>query len=176
MSRFLRTKVADQEREELLQEVFASCLAPDVELRDSSFRAYILRAAKNRVINFYIARHRRRARFDPMTQSAVDLCPSPSAELSRRQQERVLLKGLRSLPLELQMVLELYYWEDFNTAQLADVLEIPQGTVKTRLFRARGLLREVLERSEHDRELLESTIQGIDDWAKALRDSLADEA
>ena len=174
VSRFLRTKVADQDREELLQDVFASCLGPDVELRGASFRTYILRAAKNRVINFYVKRGRHRARFDPMAESAVDLCPSPTAELARHQQERVLLRGLRSLPLDLQILLELYYWESFSVSQLAEVLEIPPGTVKTRLFRARRLLREVLERSETDPALVQSTIDRIDEWAQALRESLRD--
>jgi RNA polymerase sigma-70 factor (ECF subfamily) len=48
------------------------------------------------------------------------------------------------LPLDLQTALELHYWEELSTAELAEVLAIPQGTVKTRLFRAREQLRVLL--------------------------------
>lgn len=173
LSRFLRGKVEPAAREDLIQSIFLSCLAPGVTLQQSSnLRAYILRAARNRLIDHYIARQRHVGRFDPMLRSVADAGPSPSMEMARHQQERVLLRGLRQLPLDLQLLLELHYWEELSTAQLAEVLEIPQGTVKTRLLRARGLLRATIERSERDPELLESTVRRIDDWARGLRDAL----
>ncbi|MCA9711067.1 MAG: sigma-70 family RNA polymerase sigma factor, partial [Myxococcales bacterium] len=44
----------------------------------------------------------------------------------------------------LQVVLELHYWEQCSVAEIASALEIPQGTVKSRLRRGREALREVL--------------------------------
>jgi DNA-directed RNA polymerase specialized sigma24 family protein len=41
-------------------------------------------------------------------------------------------------------VLELHYWEELDTAEIARVLDIPRGTVKTRLLRARTRLRDAL--------------------------------
>lgn len=176
VSRFLRGKLDPNAREDLIQSVFVSCLAPAVTLQtSSSFRAYILRAARNRLIDHYAARQRHAGRFDPMLQSVADAGPSPSMAVARHQQERVLLHGLRMLPLDLQLILELHYWEDFSTAQLAEVLDIPQGTVKTRLWRARALLRETIERSERDPTLLEDTLRNIDDWARSLRDAPLDD-
>jgi RNA polymerase sigma-70 factor (ECF subfamily) len=176
VSRFLRGKVDATAREDLTQSVFLSCLGPAVTLQaSSSFRAYILRAARNRLIDHYAAHQRYQHRFDPMLQSVADAGPSPSMQMARHQQERVLLRGLRKLPLDLQLLLELHYWEDFSTAQLAEVLEIPQGTVKTRLWRARTLLRETIEGSERDPELVETTVGRLDDWARSLRDRPAED-
>ena len=53
--------------------------------------------------------------------------------------------ALRHLPLDLQVVVELHYWEEHSTAQIATVLEVPQGTVKSRLRRARALLENLLD-------------------------------
>jgi RNA polymerase sigma-70 factor (ECF subfamily) len=49
-------------------------------------------------------------------------------------------EALRRLPVELQVVVELHYWEEQSTAEMAEVLEVPQGTVKSRLRRAREQL------------------------------------
>lgn len=52
--------------------------------------------------------------------------------------------GLERLPLIEREVLELFYLRELTLAQLADVLDVPVGTVKSRLFRARQLLRQEL--------------------------------
>jgi len=80
------------------------------------------------------------------------------------EEERALLGALRGLPLELQVLLELHYWEDLSTSELAGVLEIPQGTVKTRIRRARELLESALAsgpRPLHGDQL--------DEWVRSMR-------
>lgn len=171
LSRFLRGKVDNTEREDLIQSVFVSCLGPNVVLeKSSSFTAYLFRAARNRLIDHYSARARDAQRFDPLAQSIVDVGHSPSAVVLRQQEERILLHALRRLPLDLQLMLELHYWEDLSTAALAEIFDIPQGTVKTRLWRARTQIREILDRSEHDPHLVETTVHRLADWAVSLRD------
>ena len=49
-------------------------------------------------------------------------------------------EALRRLPVDLQLVVELHYWEDHSTAEIAALLELAQGTVKSRLRRAREAL------------------------------------
>jgi RNA polymerase sigma factor (sigma-70 family) len=55
-----------------------------------------------------------------------------------------LARGLADLPAEEADVLLLLVWAELNQAEIADALEIPLGTVKSRLSRARGRLREAL--------------------------------
>ncbi len=59
--------------------------------------------------------------------------------------------ALRELPVEQQTLLELYYWEDQDTAALAQIFEVRVGTIQTWLFRARGKLRELLLSSAPER-------------------------
>ena len=56
--------------------------------------------------------------------------------------ERALATGMASLPVVEREVLTLFYLEELSLAEIAHVLGIPTGTVKSRLFRARTLLRK----------------------------------
>ncbi len=53
-------------------------------------------------------------------------------------------RGLKSLPFIEREILTLFYVQDLSLNETAEVLEVPVGTVKSRLFRARGLLRQKL--------------------------------
>jgi RNA polymerase sigma factor (sigma-70 family) len=57
-----------------------------------------------------------------------------------------LLAEVAHLPVIEREAVVLFYVEDLTLAEVADVLDVPEGTVKSRLFRARRLLREQLQR------------------------------
>jgi RNA polymerase sigma factor (sigma-70 family) len=144
VTRFFRNKV-DGEIDDLVQHTFLACVESRDRVRESaSFRAYLLRIARNELFDHYVARQRIVARITPMNTSVIDLGASPSGIAAVAQRDQGLHGALRRLPIDLQTALELHYWEDLTTAEIAVVLDIPQGTVKTRLLRARERLREVM--------------------------------
>ena len=53
---------------------------------------------------------------------------------------------INMLELDLRYVTVLYYYEDFSVKEIADTLGIPQGTVKSRLMRARSKLLKMMSR------------------------------
>jgi RNA polymerase sigma-70 factor, ECF subfamily len=55
---------------------------------------------------------------------------------------------LKGLPADMREILLLRYDRDFNTAEIADILAIPEGTVKSRLFYARNQIRQVYRRND----------------------------
>ncbi len=61
--------------------------------------------------------------------------------------------GLGRLPIAARELLTLYFLDDLSIAEIASVLEIPAGTVKSRLSSARGALRQILdeEAARHER-------------------------
>ncbi|MDR1089318.1 MAG: sigma-70 family RNA polymerase sigma factor [Coriobacteriales bacterium] len=70
----------------------------------------------------------------------------PSADFPFQTEEQTALyAALRSLPAAYRTVLQLFYFEDRTIAQIAAILGAEQGTVKTRLSRARAQLREKLK-------------------------------
>ena len=66
-----------------------------------------------------------------------------------QQQHSSLKEALEQLSGPDRAVLSLRYEENFDTAEIASILDIPDGTVKSRLFYARGRLRKYLE-NDHD--------------------------
>ncbi|EJQ97694.1 sigma-70 family RNA polymerase sigma factor [Bacillus cereus MC118] len=62
-----------------------------------------------------------------------------------RYEDIDLCNAIQSLTEELRAVTVLYYYEDMNQESIATLLEIPKGTVKSRLSRAREQLEERLK-------------------------------
>jgi RNA polymerase sigma-70 factor (ECF subfamily) len=58
--------------------------------------------------------------------------------------QQILERMIATLPDDLRQTLELSTVQELNSAEIADVLEIPEGSVRTRLMRARKLLKEKL--------------------------------
>lgn len=172
LARFLRTKVGrEEEVDDLVQATFLACLEGGHRYRgEGGLRGYLLGIAYHKVQKLYAERERRA--IDVEAVSMHDLAPGPSTALAQRAEQRLLLAGLRRLPLQFQVVLELYFWEDLTAAAIGELLGVPEGTVRTRIRRARELLTAQIERLAGARALIESTIHGLDDWARELRAAL----
>lgn len=145
VQRFFRSKLGP-EREDLIQRTFVACLESRDRVREgASFRTFLLTIARHKLYDHLERMHGPAGRFDPLASSVAQLgAPSPSALVAAHEDQGVVLAAMQRLPLELQLVLELHYWEDLETAAIAEVLGIPRGTVKTRLMRARAALRAEL--------------------------------
>jgi|JI6StandDraft_1071083.scaffolds.fasta_scaffold115870_2 RNA polymerase sigma-70 factor (ECF subfamily) len=173
LSRFFRNK-ADTGVEDLIQSTFLACVEGRDRFREtSSFRSYLFAIARHHLY----AHYRRQRRAVDFTQtSVVDLGASASGPLSRREETAALLRALRSIPLEFQIVLELSYWEGMQGPEIAEILEIPANTVRSRLSRARTALRQALATGIGAPELLHATLADLDGWAAALRAELDEPA
>lgn len=140
---FFRNKL-DGEVEDLVQRVFLRCVeSRDAFRGESSFRTYLLAIARNELFAHWRGRG---VHVDPATSSIalIDTGTTPTAALDSQREHRLLVRALRSLPLDDQIALELAYFENLSTRELAGVLEIPENTVRSRLSRARDKLRAVL--------------------------------
>lgn len=167
--RFFRNKAADVV-EDLVQRTFLTCVERRDEIRDAaSFRAYLLAIARSELVRHFRQNGRHKRVFDPLSASAADLSPTPSRILAERQEQRILLEALRRLPLPFQVALELYYWEKATAPELAVVLDVPIGTVRSRLRRAKELLRREVHRVESSSRLRDQTLSNLDAWAASLR-------
>jgi RNA polymerase sigma-70 factor (ECF subfamily) len=165
IARFFRNKVGPDRVADLIQETFVASVEGRERIQDSSrFRAYLLRIAY-RVLCKHLRETYRRPESDLDAVSAVDIDPSPSAIIAKAQEQRLLLEGLRAIPLNYQVVLELHYWEELTTNEIAELLEIPVGTARSRLLRARDALEAAMSSIARSRELLESTLTRLEDWA-----------
>ncbi|MCC6424759.1 MAG: sigma-70 family RNA polymerase sigma factor [Phycisphaerales bacterium] len=76
---------------------------------------------------------------------ARDPAPLPGEQLERRERDQQVLAALGRLEADYRAVLVMRDIEGFDYQQMADILEMPLGTLKSRLFRARLALREQLQ-------------------------------
>ena len=171
IARFFHNKVS-RDADDLIQRTFLRCVETHGRIRKpASFRYYLFGVARN-VLEEKSRRQRREAP-NFLTSSIEDIAPTPSTALARAREEQLILSALRRLPLELQIVLELYFWEELRARELAEVLEMPEGTIRTRLRRAKQLFEEEIARLGESPTLVQSTLCDLEGWAQRLRRDLA---
>jgi len=167
--RFFLHKVPD-DATDLVQRTFLACTEARDRFRGaSSFRTYLFAIARNELLVFF---RKRRNDADAGASSVADLAPSPSTQLVRRLEHRLLLEALRTIPIDLQIALELHYWEEMSATEIAEVLDVPVGTAKSRLRRAREALAEKITALEDDPQRAKTTLANLDAWASSLKQAL----
>jgi RNA polymerase sigma factor (sigma-70 family) len=172
--RFFRSKL-EEGVEDLAQRTFLGCVeSADAYRGEAPFRAYVLGIARRQLLVHLRAKYRNEALFDPATQSVQDFASpsgrSPSAVIAARDEERLLVAALRRLPVDFQIAVELFYWEELPLDEIAQVLEVALGTVKSRLGRARDMLRRHV--AELAAQESPDSPDDLDRWARSLRRKL----
>lgn len=160
---------APQTTADLVQRTFLACIEARSHVSQvDSFRAFLLGMA-HRQLRHHFQQTRTGQEALANLSPADAPATSPTSYVSLCQEQRRLLHALRHLPLELQLTLELYYWEELTTKEISDVVGVAQGTVMNRLFRARRQLKCYLVKTTRDPALLASTRTNLESWAQSLR-------
>lgn len=166
VARFFRNKVGPERVADLIQETFVASVEGRDRIEDGTrFRSYLLSIAYHVFCKALRENYRQGQPLDLDAVPIEEIATTASAVIARAQEQRLLLEGLRAIPVNYQVVLELHYWEDLNTNEIAAVLGIPTGTARSRLRRARHALEAAMGRLARSPELLDSTLTRLDDWA-----------
>jgi len=174
--RFFHNKIPEAVPE-LSQRTFLACLEAATRFEGrSAFRTWLLGIAHHQLLRHLREQQRDRSKqIDVQAHSIAALLEraptSPTARIARHHEHQALLAALRGLPLQMQILLELRYWEGLTVGAIAQVLELVEGTVASRLHRARARLRDVLE-DELGRERAETTLRGLEGWAKGVAEQV----
>jgi RNA polymerase sigma-70 factor (ECF subfamily) len=135
------------EAEDLTQEVFLK-LWQNLQryVSGSSFRAWAFRVARNLFVDAYRrSREQRKATWvDPEFLASLPGGDDPHTGAVRRQRLELARAALERLPEELTRLILLRDFADWSYEELAEELELPLGTVKSRLNRARRELAAVM--------------------------------
>lgn len=73
--------------------------------------------------------------------------PDPADELAIREEAEAVRASLDRLPPALREVVVFRYWEDLTVPEIAKIMSVPEGTVKSRLFQAKNLIRAYISRT-----------------------------
>lgn len=107
-----------------------------------SFATWVFGIARNTCIDEH-RRRRRRAWDEPG--ELMDLSPSPLQDVVRYQRAEMLERAFAELSPMYREILVLYHFEHRKYTEIAEILELPLGTVMNRIFRARKKLRDLYE-------------------------------
>jgi RNA polymerase sigma factor (sigma-70 family) len=151
--RFLMRRVAPAEAEGLLGEVFRIAFERrEVFDRDrDSARPWLYGIASNVVAKHHRSEARRlraTARLVARPEPGGDPTEPAVSALDARATWPRVAEAVAALPERERAVLLLFAWEELSYDQIAEVLEVPVGTVRSRLHRARARLRAMTEESE----------------------------
>ena len=141
---------AGSEADDVVQEAFVKAYRALGSFRnDAAFRPWLLRIVANETRNALRARGRRARREELAAPLDVVLDPADAAVSLERRTE--LLTAVRALPEQMRLVVTCRYLLDLDEQETAVVLGWPRGTVKSRLHRALGRLRDALPDKEVQR-------------------------
>ncbi len=143
ISRYVRDP---EEVRDVAQEAFIKAYRALPRFRgDSAFYTWLYRIAINTAKNYLVARSRRPPSSDVDVEDAdyredADMLresEDPESAMSRDQLQATIHQALSDLPDDLRSALTLREFDGLSYEQIADILECPVGTVRSRIFRAR---------------------------------------
>jgi RNA polymerase sigma-70 factor (ECF subfamily) len=139
------------EAEDLVQETYLRAIRAAHQFQPgTNLRAWLFQILRNTFFTLYKRKRREPAVMDP---DLLDAMPAVGTASGRNQRLAGALDGtagldlaaaLTRLPEEYRAVVLLADLEDFTMGEIAAIMDCPVGTVKSRLFRARGILRALL--------------------------------
>ena len=166
--RFFDIKVPRQ-AEDLTQRTFLACAENLATFRgDATFKAYLFGIARLQLLRDLRSAHvregaaRRKWTSGPSPQTSVSMI------VAKEQEHHLLLLAYAKLPTDQQITIELYYWEDMNSSEIAAALDVPVSTVTTRLSRARAALRDAVVDLTNPGAVRERLIGNLDAWTRSL--------
>jgi RNA polymerase sigma-70 factor (ECF subfamily) len=136
----------EQDAQDVVQEAYLRAFKSFSGFHGSNGRAWLLTIVRN---TSYTLLKKNRAvdlttTFDEEIHAAGHELVSPATILEHSEDAELIKEAMDELPAEFREILALRHQEDLSYKEIADIMQIPQGTVMSRLARARAKLRECL--------------------------------
>ena len=137
----------EQDAQDVVQEAYLRAFKSFAGFHGSNGRAWLLTIVRN---TSYTLLKKNRAvdlttTFDEEIHAAGYESVSPATILEHSENAELIREAMGELPAEFREILTLRHQEGLSYKEIAEIAEIPPGTVMSRLARARGKLREYLE-------------------------------
>jgi len=155
-SRMLKMTSLPGDAEDLTMEAFNKAFSKlDQYTPDFAFSTWLYRIAKNNCID-YLRRNKKdndnmvnqlEAGVGIVAHELANQLPSPEQLMINRQETALLREIVESLHPKYKDIIKLHYFSELSCEEIANQLELPEGTVKVRLFRARELLYNIMSKS-----------------------------
>lgn len=133
--------LSDREKaEDVCQDVFVRLMTTHPLLQPGREKSWLLKVALNRCRDLWRGAWLKRVILGGPT---FELIPAPD-EFSRRDDQQAMMAAINQLPATFKEVILLHYYQGMNIAEIAQMLERPEGTISSRLSRGRKKLESIL--------------------------------
>lgn len=143
---FLVSRLSDRQlAEEVLQDVMLAAWDHAASFREESkVRTWLLAIARNRAINTQRKRRVQQVELSESFQLSSDET-GPLEKVVKRSEQDMVRDAIRQLPDQYREVLTLVFYHQLTGPEAAEVMQVSVGTIKSRLHRAKEMLRRVLQ-------------------------------
>ncbi len=139
---FLRMSGSAALSEDLTQEVFLRLLRKsETWQRDARFSSWMYRIAHNAFID-----HTRKSKWETAMPERIDIAAPAGRQLEQAEEHALLRRALMAMPPDKRELLVLSRFQGLRYEQIGEMLGVETNTVKVRVFRALGQLREIYEK------------------------------
>ncbi|MFH1513754.1 MAG: sigma-70 family RNA polymerase sigma factor [Bacillota bacterium] len=127
--------------EEVCQDAFVRLMTSRTQLTPGHEKAWLFKVALNRCRDLWRSGWVRRV---VLGSPAFELVPAEDAR-ERRDDEDAMMAAVHRLPAQFREVILLFYYQNYGISEIAGILSLPEGTISSRLSRAREKLKVILE-------------------------------
>lgn len=143
----LRLLGQPESAEDLVHDVFVRLPELAQKFRgDSALRTFLFSVVANRARHFARNAARRRAAAERLAHEPTQRPAEPGAQVERGDLAAALHDAMEKLPMSYRLTFVLCHIEEKSTVEAARILDVPEGTVRSRLHKARAKLRRELEK------------------------------
>ena len=129
-----------QKAEDVCQDVFVRLTTTNPELQDGREKAWLLKVAMNRCRDLWRGAWLKRVVLgSPM----FELIPAPD-EYGQMADQQEMMAAINQLPSMFKEVILLHYYQGYGISEIADMMELPEGTISSRLSRGRKKLENIV--------------------------------
>jgi len=136
--------------EDLCQDVFAKALSEDFQSIQNQ-KSWLLSISMNMSRN-YLKKMKRlllKENFEFLSLMRVDKSQNIERTIQLNENKSELVDLMNKLPIRIRKVMILKYVHDCKDREIAEILKIPEGTVKSRLFKGKKLTKEFIQIDEN---------------------------
>ena len=130
-----------QKAEDVCQDVFVRLMVNAPQLEEGREKAWLLKVALNRCRDLWRGSWARRV---VLGSPVFELIPAPD-DSDHKDDEEAMMVAVHQLPAAFREVVLLHYYQNFGISEIAQMLDLPEGTISSRLSRGRKKLEAILQ-------------------------------
>jgi len=141
------TNRSREDTDEIIQELFVKIWDKrDKMLTIQSFRPFIFRMARNRVIDWYRKNESKKSHWTFYSETHQDEAASPADDLLYEEYYAIAMEAIAKLPTRQKQIFNLRHTEDLSLSEIAGTLRISLHAVKKQLYQATRFVKEYLHK------------------------------